>query len=134
MDKLKVISWKTWVFLAACLAFIFVCAGQVAVGSLGYEPATPIPAATRARTSWPTAPPVEFAYLSCAECKAAGMFINLWASPDRIGINGRCQHGQMVHIVTHQQHTDGLHYYKVECGSVVGWVSQYMISYAPPAD
>lgn len=130
MDKLKQIKWKRLLAAALCVALVLVGVKLSIDDVRNAYPADYAEPTAR----WPTARPVQFAYLNCPDCAEIGMFINLWASPDRIGINGRCQHGQMVHIVTHQQHTDGLHYYKVECGSVVGWVSQYMISYAPPAD
>jgi hypothetical protein len=108
-----------------------VCAAWIVVNSLR-QPSSSLPVGPPTRKVYPTAAPVQFVYLNCPDCAEIGMFINIWENPDRIGVAGKCQHGQMVNLISHKQHTDGLHYYQIRCGSINGWVSQQMVSFTPP--
>ena len=77
--------------------------------------------------SLPVSAPTTFPVtLFCPECAAAGMKINLWASPNRVGVAGSVPHNTRA-IVIETATYDGVLHYKVQANGITGWVSQSFI-------
>jgi hypothetical protein len=82
----------------------------------------------------PTETP-RYEYLSCYDCAAEGMEINLWAynGNERTRIVGSLPHGTRVRVLDSDwSDTEGRYYHRVQGGGEQGWVSENFLTLDQP--